>query len=108
MVRLIKPTNEFDHSSNTGNADAITTATVNTGTKASSDVNVRLAATCGTRTSLNRRTTTQANPNSFPLAKPCHQTENGILFSFLSIRRFRRPRPCPGPSETHLPPIVTE
>ena len=43
-----------DRSSNTGKADKITSATVSTGTSANSEVNVRLADTCGTSTALNR------------------------------------------------------
>lgn len=108
MVRLIKPINEFDRSSNIGNADVVTTITVNAGTEASSDVNIRLAAACGTRTLLNRHITNQANPNSFPSAKPYHQIENDMLFSLLSIRCFRRSRPYPRLFETRLPPTVTE
>ena len=43
-----------DRSLNTGKADKITMAIVSTGTRANSVVNVRLADTCGTSTSLNR------------------------------------------------------
>ena len=81
MVRLIKEINSPDHWSKTGKAEAMTTITVNTGTKAKSVVNVMLAATCGTRSSSKRRTTNQANATPLLFKKPCHHCENGITFS---------------------------